>query len=50
MRDEILNLLSIHPRILNVIWKVMKIILSFIAIFIPTRENADAYLFCWKKI
>lgn len=39
MRDIILNFLRIHPGILNFIWKVMRVILSFIAIFVPTRQR-----------
>lgn len=39
MRTKILNFLRIHPRVLNIFWKVAHVFFSFIGFFVPIRKK-----------
>lgn len=39
MRETVINFLKVHPNILNVAWKIAKIVLTILAVFIPTKKK-----------
>ena len=39
MRTKVLNFLRVHPKILNMFWKVAHVFFSFVGFFVPIRNN-----------